>query len=267
MGGNFLKIDFLNCNKPNINYLKNNADFCRTVVKININVNKFWQKMKKVIILGGLLTLCIITLYAQKQNCNRTIYMESFKEHLPQNICFPNGYILLDILSDTVDINGDSRVDFVGKLEKINAQDGDTTLVILYKQNTNGFFEEWITFNNLFPIYLRDYSYNYERDYVKHKDTSLFMKLRLRYSSPEYSDVFFNRDTIVVKFNQSARSGLLLYFKFDRIKNDWYLIKQMEWIGSRGEIEKMPEYGIIIPQNQYSIREFNMLDYLDDVLW
>jgi hypothetical protein len=223
--------------------------------------------VKKIAILTELLAITIITTYAQEQNCNRAAYVTSFKECLPKDICFPDGYILLDILSDTVDINGDNRIDFVGKLEKINAQDGDTTLVVLYKQNTKGIFEKWATFDNLFPIYLQDYSYNYDRDYVKHKDTSFFMKLRLRYSSPEYSDVFFKRDAIIVKFNQSARSGLLLYFKFDQIKNDWFLIKQMEWIGFRGEIEKIPNHGIMTPQNQYSIKEFNMLDYLDDVLW
>jgi hypothetical protein len=49
--------------------------------------------------------------------------------------------------------------------------------------------------------------------------------------------------------------------------NDWYLKKQVEWFGSLGEIERIPDYGVIIPKNQYSIREFNMLDYLDDVIW
>jgi hypothetical protein len=50
-------------------------------------------------------------------------------------------------------------------------------------------------------------------------------------------------------------------------QNDWNLKKQIEWSGRWGKIEKIPNYGVVIPQNQYSIREFNMLDYLDDVIW
>jgi hypothetical protein len=178
---------------------------------------------------------------------------------LPKDICLPEGYILVDILSDTTDINGDSRIDFAIRLQKINAQDGDTTLVVLYKQNESGNYEEWVTFNNLFPIYLKDYSYDYYRD---RNDTSYFMELRQRYVGPEYSNVFFNKDTITVKFNISAGGGLLLHFALNEMKNDWFLVKQSRWYGFRGRLEEI-EYSTI-PQNQYSIKEFNMLDYLEE---
>jgi hypothetical protein len=74
---------------------------------------------------------------APEKNCNRTVHATSFAKRLPSDICLPEGYLLWDILADTIDINSDGQVDFVARLQKINAQDGDTTLVVLYKQNEN----------------------------------------------------------------------------------------------------------------------------------
>lgn len=219
--------------------------------------------MKKIIIMVLLAGSTIISC-AQEMTCNRAVHVTSFAKRLPLDICLPEGYFLLDILADTVDINGDGRIDFAGRLEKTNAQDGDTTLVVLYKQQENGSYEEWKTFDNLFPIYLKDYHFDYYRD---HQDTSYFMKLRQRYQSPEFSEVFFEKDTIVVKFNISAGSGLLLYFNLSKKRDDWNLVKQSVWHGNvrRGNIEEIPDYGVVIPKNQYDIKDFNMLDYLDEV--
>jgi hypothetical protein len=175
--------------------------------------------MKKIAILIMLVYVCVIS-YAQKKDCNRTVHVTSFVKRLPSDICLPNGYLLWDILADTVDINGDGRVDFAAKLQKINPQDGDTTLVILYNQNDNGNYKAWATFYNLFPIYLKDYHYDYYRD---GKDISYFMQLRQRYSSPEFSEVLFERDTIVVKFNTGGGQGLLLYFGINEKKDNWHL--------------------------------------------
>ena len=220
--------------------------------------------MKKIIFLTLLACSTVISC-AQEKKCNRAAHI-AFANRLPPDICLPEGYILRDILADTVDIDGDGRIDFAARLQKIDAQDGDTTLVVLYKQNEKGNYEEWFTFNNLFPIYLKDYDYDYYRD---HMDRSYFMDLRRRYVAPLFSEVFFEKDTIVVKFNTSAGSGLLLYFSLNEKKNDWHLVKQSIWDGDvrRNNIENIPDWGIVIPLNQYSIREFNMLNYLDEVLY
>jgi hypothetical protein len=220
--------------------------------------------MKKIIILT-LLAYAAVLSCAQEKQCNRSAFVKSYQERLPKDICLPEGYILVDILSDTTDMNGDSRVDFAARLQKINAQDGDTTLAVLYKQNESGNYEEWVTFNNLFPIYLKDYRYDYDRDFKERRDTSYFMKLRVRYVYPELTDVFFNKDTITVKFNIEGGGGLLLYFSFNKNKENWYLVKQSRWLGDRGMVEKIIH--TTIPQNQYNIKEFNMLDYLDDIIW
>jgi hypothetical protein len=218
--------------------------------------------MKKNIILLMLVTISTTSACSvQGQECNRKVYIESYQERMPKDICLPEGYMLRSILSDTTDMNSDGKIDFAAKLYKVNKQDGDTTLVVLYKQNEAGDYDEWVTFNNLFPIYLKDYSYDYYRD---RNDTSFFMNLRRWYQYPEFSNVFFNKDTITVKFNTGGGGGLLLYFSFNKNKENWYLVKQAEWYGSLGRIEKIPDYEITIPQNQYSIKEFNMLDYLEE---
>jgi hypothetical protein len=223
--------------------------------------------MKKMIILVNLLALGAVISCAQEQNCNRTVRIHSTAERLPKDICLPEGYFIWSILADTVDINGDGTTDFAARLQKIAAQDGDTTLVVLYRQDKHGHFEEWTTFDNLFPVYLKDYDYDYYRDFKTNKDTSYFMKLRARYAYPELSKVFFAKDTITVKFNTDGGGGLLMHFVLNEAQNDWHLKKQVEWAGSWGEIEKIPNYGVIIPKDQYSIRAFNMLDYLDDIRW
>ena len=219
--------------------------------------------MKKIIILTLLAGSTMISC-GQERQCNRMTYVTSFANRLPSDICLPEGYFLADILSDTVDIDGDGRIDFAARLQKIDAQDGDTTLVVLYKQNEKGNYEEWTTFNNLFPIFLKDYSYDYYRD---HKDRSFFMELRHRYVYANSSEVFFEQKTIVIKFNTGGGGGLLLHFTFDNAIDTWKLTKQMEWFGTWGKIERIPDWGIVIPKNQYSIKDFNMLDYLDEVLY
>jgi uncharacterized protein YlaN (UPF0358 family) len=170
--------------------------------------------MKKIIILVGLLTGGILISCAQKQHCNRTVHVTSFAERLPKNICLPEGYLIWSILADTVDMNGDGTIDFAARLQKIDDKDGDTTLVVLYKQSKKGHFEEWATFGNLFPIYLKDYRYDYYRDFKTNKDTSYFMRLRARYAYPEFSDVFFTKDTITVKFNTDGGGGGFYYILF-----------------------------------------------------
>ncbi|MDR3185409.1 MAG: hypothetical protein LBU04_01150 [Christensenellaceae bacterium] len=214
----------------------------------------------KAIVTFFLLTISTIVSLAQMKNCNRAVHTTSFTKRLPSDICLPKGYLLWDILADTIDINSDGHVDFVARLQKINVQDGDTTLVVLYKQNENGRHESWVTFNNLFPIYLKDYHYDYYRD---NKDTSYFMQLRQRYSSPEFSEVFFEKDTIIVKFNTSGGQGLLLYFAINEKKDDWYLVKQAIWfgLGSTSRIEEITRS--TIPKTQYNIKDFNMFDYLE----
>jgi hypothetical protein len=211
------------------------------------------------LMLGILVTACAGK--AQKQPaCNRTVYIDSFAQRLPKDICLPEGYMLRAILSDTTDMNGDGRADFAAKLCKIDVRDGDTTLVVLYKQDQHGHFTEWTTFDNLFPIYLIDYDYDYYRD---KEDTSYFMELRQRYIYPELSDVSFAKDTIILKFNTDAGGGHLLYFALNETQSDWTLVKQKEWFGRLARIEGIPNYGIVTPEDQYSIREFNMLNYIE----
>jgi hypothetical protein len=53
----------------------------------------------------------------------------------------------------------------------------------------------------------------------------------------------------------------LLHFLFNKDKEDWYLVKQEGWYGLRGRLEEI--IYTTVPMNQYSIKEFNMLDYLD----
>ncbi len=102
--------------------------------------------MKKIIILTLLVSITMVSC-AQEITCNRAVVIKSFEKQLPKDICLPEGYALRLILSDTTDIDGDGRVDFAAKLRKINVQDGDTTLVILYKQQENGSYTEWIIYS------------------------------------------------------------------------------------------------------------------------
>jgi hypothetical protein len=167
--------------------------------------------------------------------------------------------MLRAILSDTVDIDSDEKADFAVKLEKINAVDGDTSLVVIYRQIEHGHFEQWFVFDNLFPVFFKDYWYEYAAEY---EDNSSLAKLKRRYQSPEYSNILFKADTIIVKFNTSGGEGLLLYFALNKKTGSWSLKKQSNWYGLKSSIEKILYSDTT--NNQYDIRKFNMLDYLDE---
>jgi len=198
---------------------------------------------------------------AQESPCNRAAFLPSYEKRLPEEICLPEGYMLRAILADTVDIDGDGNADYAIKLEKINALDGDTNLVVLYRKNPQGLLEQWKVFDNLYPVFFKDYDYEYASEY---KDNSLLAKLKRRYHYALSSDVLFEKNTIVVKFNTDGGGGLLLYFSFDINFNGWKLNKQVGWFGRMGHIDGTPDYDTVIPKNKYDIEDFNMLDYLDE---
>jgi hypothetical protein len=221
--------------------------------------------MKTKLLTSLLVMTSFITMSYAQDTCNRTVHVTSFSDRLPQEICLPQGYIVWAILTDTADINGDGKIDFAIKLRKTNAVDGDTNLVVLYKRNVQGLFEQWLTFDNLYPIYLKNYDYDYDDENARN-DTSFFMKLRRKYHYPLSTEVLLRNKTIIIKFNTDGGGGLILSFTFNHGSSSWHFTKQEAWIGSWGEIEKLLDYRTVIPIDtieQYDIRQFNMLDYLD----
>jgi hypothetical protein len=187
--------------------------------------------------------------------CNRAVLINRYAKQLPKEICLPENFIVQEIV-DGVDLTNDGVNEVVLKLERQRQVDGDTAWLFIYKRHTSGLYQIFKKYNNVYPLYFKDYGHTYQSK----KDE--LNRLKDKYGgSASFSEVLFNKNVIMIKFHTSARSGLLLHFAYKPELRDWVLVKNEEWHGDRGRIEKMT--GGYPAVDQIPLSKFNMLDYLD----
>jgi len=187
--------------------------------------------------------------------CNKSVHLSKDVQRLPKEICIPRGYWVWKII-DSIDLTNDRMDEVALTIEKEQMIDGDTSFLFVYKKDKNGIYQLFKKYDNLYPIYFKSYDHTYQSSNVE------LNNLKDSYgASASFSEVLFNKNTIKLKFHTSARSGLLLHFLYNSEINDWVLVKNEEWFGDRGVIQKMTdEYPI---PERISLSKFNMLDYLD----
>ncbi len=187
--------------------------------------------------------------------CNRSVHLSKDVQRLPKEICIPKGYWVWRMI-DSVDLTNDGIKEVALTVEKKQLMDGDTSSLFIYLKDTKGLYQIFKKYNNVYPLYFKDYGHTYQ---LKNAELNI---LKDKYGgSASFSEVLFNKGIISVKFHTSARSGLLLHFLYKPELRDWVLVKNEEWYGERGRIEKMTgEYQVV---EQTPLSKFNMLDYLD----
>ena len=208
----------------------------------------------------GILILCLGCLLnckaQQPENCNRKVNFKKLERILPEKFCMPDGYKVYSII-DTIDITDDKITDKIIEWERSKSRDGDTTFVSIYKQNNDSTFSFLVTLNNLYTQYFESNDLSY-----KVADPKL-QKIKSMYIYPNYNRVEFTRNTIKVGFFLDAGGGADLYFVFDKIRQNWFLSKEVFWTGDGIRIpqtidkERKPKY-------EMKITDFNMFKYMED---
>lgn len=171
--------------------------------------------MKKYIIYQIVLLFLTASTIAQNIDCNRAVWIKQNAKNLPKEVCIPKGYLISNIYEST-DINGDSLPDFIFKWRKPELQDGDTLYISIYLQNSDSTFSYFRTFNNLYPIYFKDYS----RDYVPPK--SALIALHKKYEGEDqFLELKFEQNLITLKIEYAAKEDLWVQYYYDKSKKDW----------------------------------------------
>jgi len=152
---------------------------------------------------------------AQTGNCNRFVLLKQDAKRIPKDICIPSNYLISNIYEST-DVNGDSLPDFIFKWRKPELQDGDTFYVTIYIQNPDSTFTNFRTFNNLYPIYFKDYS----RDYIS--PNSALAALQKKYEGEDpFVELKFEGKLITLKIKYATKEDLWIQYSYDKSKKDW----------------------------------------------
>lgn len=188
--------------------------------------------MKKCFVLG--LWLLNIVACAQKNDCNRNVWIERFTKLLPKEVCIRMGnYHITEVYKKT-DINNDGLIDFMFDWNKNPLNDGDTIYVSIYIQKPDSTFAYFRTFKNLYPIYFE----RYDLDYIP-KDSAL-VKMQRRYENfYPLRKLEFENDKIRLRIRYDAEADLIVTYKFDSEKKNWFYEKAEEYFfSSEGSLPK-----------------------------
>jgi len=184
--------------------------------------------MKRITLFSLLLLYFFVE--AQMLDCNQTVWSNYDAKKIPKDICLSNEYQFLYIHNPT-DVNGDGLDDFIFNWDRISIQDGDTTFVSIYIQNSDSTFSHFRTFNNLFPIYFDRYDIGYIP-----QDTSLIPLLR-RYetNSTPFRKLEFKQDSLIITIYLDAKTDLRTIYVYDKNLNNWLYKRSDEILYEGGE--------------------------------
>ena len=169
--------------------------------------------MKKYFVLG--LWLLNMVACAQKNDCNRNVWIKSDEKLIPKQVCIPSGYLIYNIYEQT-DFNGDGLKDFFFKWGNAELKDGDTLFVSIYNQNPDSTFTHFKTFNNLYPIYFKEYGLNYKP--VNKELDDLHKKYEGEY---QFLELEFKKGLISLLIKYEAKVELEINYQYDLIKRNW----------------------------------------------
>jgi len=188
-----------------------------------------------------------------KSNCNQTLRYLSLKSKLDSTMCIPRGYQIMDIINVDVDDNG--YPDKVVKWQKIKLSDGDTTFFSIYSGHANGEFLFHKTFNNLYPLYFKDYEAK--------SSNQFYDSIKFLYYYPTLSEVNFSVGTITLKFYVDAANVRELVFHYMQENKSWLLSREIGWIAPiQNNTDPKKNYDRK-PSKSMLIENFNMLEYIN----
>lgn len=194
--------------------------------------------------------------YSQSLNliCNKNVVLKTFEKFIPKEVCIPKGYVISVIYTEyrKIDFNSDGLNDCIFQWHKEKLQDGDTIFVTFYKMNPDSSFTYFKTFNNLYPIFMRNYNY-------ESQDTLLLKTILCYDKRYPLNNIEIKGNSINIQIQNEAKYHLLLEYKYKSEKKNWYLTRKQIFI----EFESGDEYhDIKLPIDQESIDEFSYMKYL-----
>ena len=206
------------------------------------------------------LTFLVVLFYAsacdgqEQSNCYQSTKYKSLEKKIPADICLTSGELEFEEITFT-DFDNDGLEDFIAKWQPKKLTDGDTLQVSAYRQYSAGRYKLYKTWNNLYPIYFKDYSLEYA---VK---DSLLNEVKANYPGYPTKEVKFSEDKLLLHFEAGLGSHYFLHYRYDSTKGNWYLERRIySESDHEGNLHQVSSENLM---DQFqSIDEFNYFDYL-----
>lgn len=201
----------------------------------------------------ALFLFCSSCLAQNSSTCNRDVRREKYLKVIPENICFPKGYLLSNVYEST-DVDSDGLDDLVFKLKKSEIQNGDTALLMVYKQMVDSTFILIKELNNLFPLYFD--SYDLDNDLGDERLNTV--KNRYHGMHPLLKDLIIQDSNLTLRLFADVGYEYFYYYVFDNDANDWLLKEIVEYdtFEEEGKVRESPSVGT-------SIKEFSYFRYVE----
>lgn len=212
--------------------------------------------MNKLHFLSALLLFVSFSCQAQNQAyCNRAVRSDFYSKKIPQGICLKPGYEF-SYLYDQVDVNGDGMKDFMTEWRRQDIEDGDTLFLSIYEQIDSAKYELVKTFDNLYPIYFKDYDFEYD------VPDSLLNELKGAYNGGNpLNRLEFKEGEIIIYLQPGVVDHYFLHYRYDPREKDWYLERRIyseeDYEGNLHEVSN--EY---LWEERMSLDDFNYFNYL-----
>lgn len=190
--------------------------------------------------------------FGQNSECNQLT--SGGKRKVPKNVCIPDGYIIREILN-CGDLNLDGLDDYAFTYMRIKPEDGDTTYLSIYYATSDTTFSLKKVYTNIYPIIFMRYDLSYE---VK---DSILDEIQGKYNGNyPLNWIKFSDGTIELSITQAYKESLVLYFVYDKSKDDWMLNETEFFVEYDEQIKKTKtEYK---GNERISIQDFNYFDWL-----
>lgn len=205
-----------------------------------------------------LILLISVSFSCQAQNqtdCNRSVRLKFYSTQIPDGICLKEGY-QFSYLYNQADVTSDEMEDFITQWRRQNIKDGDTLYLNIYQQTDSGNYELLSTLDNLYPIYFKDYSFEYD------VADSLLNELKGSYNGIDpLNQLEFSEGKILIHLQPGVVDHYFLYYRYKLEDKDWYLERRIyseeDYEGYLNEVTN--EY---LWDQKLSIDKFNYFDYL-----
>ena len=216
--------------------------------------------MKSILFIFILINYLSSSFAQDTDKCFQKTQSKSDIKKLEPIICIPEGFHIVDIYKK--DLNKDGKIDKVAEWFKEDLSNGDTIFHSIYFQEMDSTFTHFGTYGNLSQLYFDIHSQS--NDVVL--EDSLLNEIKFSYQYYGGLPTFYEGG-ISIEFYTDAAGYKKLFFEFSSNKNDFILRKEQDWLAPRTatwtEDEKLENEIIYDVQEGISIKDFNMLEYLE----
>ena len=202
------------------------------------------------------LLLLVLSLHvscmAQQADCNKKSWTKKIRKALPSDICLSDSTMAYLLFSD-FDYQSDHLNDIAIKVGNERIKDGDTVILEIYAQQSDSTFTKSKILDNIYPIYFKNYSLDYEIE------SSGLLKLKNRYQGfNPLEEMELKGSNFILRMLSDATTSFILTYKYSSNKKDWLLDK----------FELYDHYSEEVTEKTTSrigseIGKFNYFDYLE----